>query len=122
MSAPHTSATPELASEYAFIYITTKDKSEAMTIGRALVQERLAACVNVFDNMEAIYWWGDEVYEVGEVVLIAKTRSELVSELTAKVQSLHSYNCPCVVAMPIQAGNPAYLAWVGHETREKVGV
>ncbi len=110
------------ASEFSFIYITTKDKSEAMAIGRALVQERLAACINVFDNMEAIYWWGDEIYEVGEVVLIAKTRSELVAELTARVQSMHSYNCPCVVALPIVAGNPAYLAWLGHETRQAVGV
>lgn len=114
MSAP--------ASDFSFIYITTKDKPEALAIGRALVQERLVACANIFESMEAIYWWGDEVQEVGEVVLIAKTRSALVSAVVERVQQLHSYNCPCVVALPIADGNPAYLNWLAHETRETVGV
>jgi periplasmic divalent cation tolerance protein len=115
MSAPH-------PSEFAFIYITTKDKPEAMSIARTLVQERLAASANVFDNMEAIYWWGDEIYEVGEVVLIAMTRASLVDELTERVKSMHSYNCPCIVAMPMTNGNPAYFSWMAHESRATVGV
>lgn len=103
--------------EVRFIYITAPNKPEAQQIGRTLVQERLAACANIFENMEAIYWWGDELQETGEVVIIAKTRAELVPALVERVKGMHSYACPCVVSMPIESGNPAYLEWIVMETR-----
>ncbi|MDX1586796.1 MAG: divalent-cation tolerance protein CutA, partial [Balneolaceae bacterium] len=78
------------------VYITTKDKKEAKTIGRKIVEERLAACVNIIEGMEAIYRWEDEIQEASECILIAKTPYHNVKELTERVKEMHSYDCPCV--------------------------
>ncbi len=98
------------------VYITTADETEALAIGRALVETRLAAGVNVIPGARSVYRWRGAVRERSEVVVIAKTRESLVDALIAKVEELHSYECPCVVALPIAAGNPAYLDWIAAET------
>jgi periplasmic divalent cation tolerance protein len=100
----------------SFCYVTADSREEALAIGRAIVQERLAACANVLDAITSIYWWQGALHQAGETVLILKTRAELVERLTARVKELHSYECPCVVALPIEAGNPAYLDWIVGET------
>jgi periplasmic divalent cation tolerance protein len=82
-----------------------------------LVEERLAASVNVLDGTTSIYWWQGKLEQAQEAVLIAKTRAELFPALSARVKQLHSYDCPCVVALPIADGNPDYLAWIVAETR-----
>ena len=99
------------------VYVTTKDKDEARRIGRALVESRLAACVNIIDGVNSIYWWEGEVQDETEAVLIAKTKEALVPELIEKVKALHSYSCPCVVSLPIQDGNPDFLSWIESETQ-----
>lgn len=99
------------------IYMTAGDAGEATRIGRALVEERLAACANVLPGMTPIFWWDGEVQEGSEAVLIAKTTAELVEPLVERVRDLHSYDCPCVVALPIGAGNPEFLDWIRGETR-----
>ena len=99
------------------IYITAKDKDEARRIGRELVESRLAACVNIIDRVNSMYWWEGEVRDDAEAVLVAKTKEALVPRLIEKVKSLHSYDCPCIVALPILDGNPAFLKWVADETR-----
>lgn len=99
-----------------FVYITTGSREEARRIGRALVEERLAACVNILDGMNSFYWWEGAVQDDQETVLVAKTRDRLLERLTARVRELHSYDCPCVVALPIEGGNPAYLDWLAAET------
>ncbi len=99
------------------IYITAKDKEEAVKIGRTLVQERLAACANITERVDSIYWWQDKIENDCEAVLITKTKSSLVDELIARVKVLHSYDCPCVVAMPIEKGNDEYLAWIERVTK-----
>ena len=104
--------------EPQLIYITTASQEEAEHIGRALVTERLVACVNILPQHLAIYWWEGRVQEDYEVVVIAKTRKELVDALVARVRELHSYTCPCVVALPITGGFDEYLGWVYRETRE----
>jgi periplasmic divalent cation tolerance protein len=104
-----------------FVYMTAASKEEAVKIGKALVSERLAACVNIIDKMRSIYWWEGEVQEDQEVVLIAKTRESLVNAVVEKVTALHSYSVPCVVALPIVAGNPAYLDWIAEETESGAG-
>ena len=81
-----------------------------------MVDERLAACANVLDGMTSLYWWQGVLEQASEAVLILKTRAELVERLTMRVRELHSYDCPCVVALPIAAGNPDYLAWIAGET------
>ncbi len=98
------------------VYMTAADEDEAGRIGRALVEARLAAGVNVIPGARSIYRWRGAVRERSEVVVIAKTRESLVERLVAKVEELHSYECPCVVALPIAAGTPAYLDWIAAET------
>ena len=103
-----------------FIYMTAGSKTEAQKIGKALVESRLAACVNILDNMQSIYRWEEKVQEDAEVVLIAKTTESLVAELIDKVKSLHSYDCPCIVSVAIDGGHPDFLAWIGAEVRDGV--
>jgi periplasmic divalent cation tolerance protein len=103
---------------HCWVYMTTASDDEARRIGRALVEERLAACANVIPGMSSIYWWQGKVDEGQETVLIAKTRQTLVESLTARVKALHSYTVPCVVVLPILGGNADFLKWIADETRE----
>jgi periplasmic divalent cation tolerance protein len=103
------------------VYITTKDKQEARSIGKTLVEERLAACVNIVDGMESIYRWEDEIQEARECILIAKTPYHNVKELTDRVKELHSYECPCVISLQLteQEGNQEYQQWVLKNTKKQ---
>ena len=105
--------------DYCLLYMTAGSAEEARRIGAALVDERLAACVNVIDGMTSIYRWEGAVRNDSETVLIAKTRRALVEDVVARVKALHSYRCPCVVALPIAGGNPAFLDCIGQETTKK---
>ena len=100
----------------SLIYMTCESAAEADRIGRALVQERLAACTNMIPGMRSIYWWDGAVQTGEEVVLLAKTRTERVDALIARVRELHSYQVPCAVELPLAHGNPDYLAWIEAET------
>jgi len=100
------------------IYMTASSKTEAQKIGKALVESRLAACVNILDNMQSIYRWEGKIQEDSEVVLIAKTTDTLVSRLIDKVKSLHSYDCPCIVSLPVLDGYPPFLNWIHEEVKK----
>jgi periplasmic divalent cation tolerance protein len=99
-----------------FIYITAAHLDEGKAIGRALVSSRLAACVNIIHPVHSLYWWKGDMQESSEVVVVAKTRDDLVNDLIEKVKSVHSYECPCIVALPIREGNKDFLDWVVRET------
>jgi len=99
------------------VYVTAGSHDEALRIGRAAVEERLAACANVLAPMTSVYHWEGAVQEDAEVPLVLKTRADLVERLTERIKALHGYTCPCVVALPIQGGNPAFLDWIAEETR-----
>ncbi len=103
----------------ALIYITTSDRPEAIRIGKILVEERLAACVNVIDSMVSIYRWQGEMCEDAEAVLLAKTSRGRVDALVARVAALHSYECPCIVTLPIASGNPPFLNWILEQTHSR---
>ena len=83
---------------------------------RGLVAERLAACVNIIPGMRSIYHWEGELREDGEVVVVAKTRQSRVADVIAEVKRIHSYECPCVVALPIEDGEPGFLSWIAEQT------
>ncbi len=102
----------------SLIYITCETKEEAENIGAIIVERRLAACVNILSGMQSMYWWEGKVEKSDEIVLIAKTRTTLVDELTEAVTAMHSYDVPCVVAMPIIGGNPQFLSWIREETKD----
>ena len=101
-----------------FIYMTAGSQAEAQKIGKALVEGRLAACVNILDNMQSIYRWEEKIQQATEVVLIAKTTDDLVAALVDRVKSLHSYECPCIVSLPIAGGYPPFLDWVHAEVEK----
>ena len=106
---------------HSLVKITVPDLGAARTIGRALVEERLAASVNVIPGLGSFYWWDGAVREAEEVLLLAKTREELVASLVDFVKSRHAYLCPCVLALPIGHGNPDYLDWISAETGDQDG-
>ena len=98
------------------VYVTCRNMQEAERIGESLIQSRLAACVNIIDGMRSMFWWDGQVEKDQETVLLAKTQVGLVTRLTDKVKSVHSDDCPCVVAVPIIDGNPDFLHWIQEET------
>lgn len=99
------------------VYMTAPTPEEARSIGKKLVSENLAACINIFPNVESIFTWEDEVQSAHEVVFIAKTSEAKVTALTKRVRELHSYDVPCIISIPITGGNPEFLSWIEHETR-----
>ena len=98
-----------------FIYMTAGSKEEARKIGKELVVARLAACVNILDNMNSFYMWQGQLQDDTEVVLIAKTTEDRLPALIEKAKSLHSYDCPCIVSLPVSGGNRAFLDWIAAE-------
>jgi periplasmic divalent cation tolerance protein len=95
-----------------FVYMTFASAEEARRVGRQLVGERLAACVNVFPQMTSIYSWEGKMEESAEAVAIAKTTKARVSALIARVKSLHAYSCPCIVSLPVTRGYRPFLEWI----------
>ena len=102
--------------ELSWIYITAGSLEEARQIGRVLLEKKLAACVNLIEGMCSLYQWNGEMQEDRETVMIAKTRHELVGELTRTVKSVHSYDCPCILELPLQGGNHEFLDWIWKKT------
>ncbi len=99
-----------------FVYVTTGDEAEAKHIAKTVVGERLAACANLLGGIESVYWWQGEVCESRETALILKTSVERKAALIDRVKALHSYDCPCVVCLPIADGNRDFLNWIADET------
>lgn len=98
------------------LYITVPNREEGLRIGRALVEEKLAACANVIDGLTSIFRWEGAVQEEAEALLIAKTDRALIDAASDLVKLEHSYDCPCVVALPIIGGNQDFLGWISAET------
>lgn len=94
------------------VLITAASTDEATIIGRALVEERLAACVNVVPAIRSFFRWDGRIREADEALLVVKTRRERYEALEARVRALHSYSVPEVLALPVECGFPGYLAWV----------
>ena len=102
-----------------FIYMTAGSRDEATKIGKKLITSKLAACVNILDNMHSIYLWEGKVQDDTEVVMIAKTTEDRIPELIEKVRSMHSYECPCIVSLPISDGHRPFLDWIAEEVNNR---
>ena len=98
------------------IYVTAGSTAEAETIASQLVEERLAACANILGAATSIYWWDDKLNKDSETIFILKTTAELVDQAVTKILALHSYNCPAVVVLDIEQGNPEFLKWINNNT------
>ena len=101
------------------VYVTAPDAALAETLGRTLVEERLAACANVVPGLVSIYRWEGALQRDAEVALLLKTRAALFDPLAARVAALHRYELPCIVAWPIVQASEAYAAWIREQTREQ---
>jgi periplasmic divalent cation tolerance protein len=97
---------------YTVIFITVGDGQEAASIARALVEERLAACVNILGGVHSIFRWGGRVDEAEEILLIVKSSDALLEDIVKRVKDLHGYSNPEIVALPVIGGSGDYLDWV----------
>ena len=102
-------------SMFALIYITTSSEEESAMIGHKLVSERLAACANIISEIKSFYWWQGNLEKDQESVLLVKSLVSKVDEIIKRVKELHSYENPCVVALPIINGSEDYLNWIKEE-------
>ncbi len=102
--------------EFVAVFITAGAAEEAERIARALVEERLAGCVNVVGPVRSIYRWQGAVEDAAEYLLVAKARVADVEALERRARALHSYDIPEVIAVPLCAGSAAYLAWLADAT------
>ncbi|MBI4279139.1 MAG: divalent-cation tolerance protein CutA [Armatimonadetes bacterium] len=98
--------------EHVVVLVTAASVEEATRLADRLVEEKLAACVNVVKEVASTYWWQGRVERAGEALLLIKTRRDRVEALTQRVRDLHSYTVPEVVVLPILEGNPPYLQWI----------
>jgi periplasmic divalent cation tolerance protein len=100
------------------VVITADDADRLVALTRTLVEERLAACGQTVTGVRSIYRWEGEVHDDPEARVALHTRRSLVPAVVERTRSLHTYEVPCVIALPLVDGNPDYLRWVVAETRE----
>jgi periplasmic divalent cation tolerance protein len=99
-----------------FVYTTYPSVVEAEEVGRALVEQRLCACVNILPGMVSYYWWNGALERGEETVMIIKTRASLSAQVSAAVKDMHSYETPAILVLPIESVEQTYLAWLLGET------
>lgn len=103
-------------SEFVFLYSTLPDRDSAERIARALVEARLAACVNIFAPMTSFYRWEGKLEAAHETTMMVKTRRTLADRAMKAARPLHPYDVPCFLVLPIEDGNEDYFAWVRAQT------
>ena len=101
---------------YLVVFITTSSYEEARKIADALVDLRKAACVNIVPKVNSLFRWKGKIEDVEESLMVVKTRAELFPDIVSTVKSIHSYEVPEIIALPIVEGNPDYLSWLKEET------
>ncbi len=101
------------ASEYAVVLTTAGSREQAGTLARSLVERRLAACVSIVGPVRSVYRWKGAIADDEEHLLIVKTRWDLAGELARAVRTLHSYELPEILVLPVVGGDADYLAWLG---------
>ena len=97
---------------FRVVLITCGSREEAEKISKILVEEKLAACVNILSGVKSYFWWKGKVDEADEYLLIIKTSVEKIEKLFRKVKELHSYSVPEIISLPILEGNTEYLKWI----------
>jgi periplasmic divalent cation tolerance protein len=102
-------------SEPLLVLMTAGSQEEAERIARTLVGEMLAACVNVIPGVTSIYRWQGEIQQDQEWLLVAKSRRDVLNDLVRRVQALHSYDLPEIIALPLVGGSEAYLRWLDEQ-------
>ncbi len=104
---------------YIVIYTTAKDKDEGKEIAQKLLGEKLVACVNILPAIESFYWWQDKIESSQEVLLVIKSKKGLFKKIVKTIQSVHSYDVPEIIALPIIDGSKNYLKWLSDSVKGK---
>lgn len=99
------------------VLITVSDKKQAHRIAKALIKNKLVACVNILGGVESFFWWNKKIDSTKEILLIAKSRNEKLNKIIKLVKAMHSYDCPEIIALPIIAGSKTYLDWIDESLR-----
>ncbi|TAK34964.1 MAG: divalent-cation tolerance protein CutA [Chloroflexota bacterium] len=99
------------------LLISTCPPTDADRIADALLSKRLVACVSIVPGVRSKYWWQGELVTDDEVVLLIKTQDHLIDQVLAELKAVHPYQVPELLSLPVEKGNPDYLAWVADETR-----
>jgi len=102
--------------QFVVVFITCGSEEEASKIAHALVDERLAACANMISPIRSIYRWQGKICDEREWLLVVKTRETRFQDLEKRVKSLHSYQVPEIISLPILAGSSSYLSWLEEST------
>lgn len=100
--------------EFLIVLVTASDPAQARQLARALLQQRLAACVN-FLPVDSMYWWDGAIQEEHETLMVIKTLAGTFDALMDAVKRAHSYDTPEIIGLPIAIGSPEYLEWIGNE-------
>ena len=108
--------TAERAADDVVVLVTAAAADEAERIATALVTERLAACVNIVGPIRSIYRWQGAIERADEHLLLVKTQMQLFEAVASRVSEMHSYTTPEIIAVPVEAGTSAYLAWLAEST------
>ena len=107
---------PDPASEFALALTTVGSQEDGLRLARALIEEGLAACVNVVPGVTSVYRWKGEVQQDAERLLVIKTRAALFPRLQETVRRLHPYELPELILIPLTGGSADYLRWLGEGT------
>ncbi|MBU0548347.1 MAG: divalent-cation tolerance protein CutA [Candidatus Omnitrophica bacterium] len=97
---------------YIIIFVTAGNKKEAQKIASGLIKEKLAACVNIVDKVNSLFFWEGKAQKAKESLLIIKSKKEKFSRIIKQIKSLHSYTVPEIIALPVISGDKPYLRWI----------
>ena len=96
----------------AVVILITSPKKEAAKLANRLLEERLAACVNIVSEVNSLFWWDGKIDSSRETLLIVKSKEAFLGEVVGLVKSIHSYSIPEIIALPVIGGNEEYLSWI----------
>ncbi|MGD0335484.1 MAG: divalent-cation tolerance protein CutA [Candidatus Omnitrophota bacterium] len=102
---------------YTVILVTVPSKAEARRIARGLLKEKLAACVNIIGRVDSLFWWKGKIEQAAESLLIIKSRRSKAKKIIQAVKSMHSYEVPEIICLPIVEGHKPYLRWIDESIR-----
>lgn len=105
------------ASEYLMVLITASSLDEAERLARVLIEQKLIACANLVREIQSLFWWQGQIETASEVLLLCKTKAAHFDAIVACITSLHSYETPEIIAMPIVLGSATYLRWIDDATQ-----
>jgi periplasmic divalent cation tolerance protein len=100
---------------YSIVYITTSGDLESKKIAKKLLEEKIAACINIIPTVESIYLWKGKIEQDSESIMLVKTKSKMVEEVIKRVEELHSYEIPCVLEITVNKGSKNYIEWMKSE-------